>query len=52
MMEKKNGVLSIDALGLVHADLAGMRIDATLSPKISWWWWGAMERANPPCCTP
>jgi len=32
MMEKKNEVLSIDALGLVHADLAGMRIDATLSP--------------------
>lgn len=32
MKEENNGVLSIDALGLVHAELAGMRIDATLSP--------------------
>lgn len=32
MKEENNGVLSIDALGLVHADLVGMRIDATLAP--------------------
>ena len=32
MKEMKNGVLSIDALGLVHADLVDMRIDATLAP--------------------